>query len=69
MESYRDIIDAWPSRRALAEDLGVDYETVKKWRQRDSIPAAHWPALVKAARRRKVRVTLTLLVDLAADAA
>jgi hypothetical protein len=35
---------------ALAADIRQKYETVKKWRQRNSIPHEHWPALIVAAK-------------------
>ena len=50
--SFRDIIGLWPSPDALATELGAKPETVRKWRQRDSIPAGWWIDIVEAAKER-----------------
>lgn len=44
MRSHAQIIsDAKPD--ALAEALSLSVNTVRAWRQRNSIPAEHWKAL------------------------
>lgn len=50
--SFRDIIGLWPTPDALALELGAKAETVRKWRQRDSIPADWWHPLIKLAKAR-----------------
>jgi DNA-binding transcriptional regulator YhcF (GntR family) len=65
MDSYRDLIDQWPSVKTLASDLAVKPNTASKWRQRDKIPPEHWLGLVKAARKRQIRVDESQLVRLA----
>jgi hypothetical protein len=51
MRTVDDIIALWPSAGALARELGLPYQTVAAWKARGSIPAAHWRALVSAAKR------------------
>ena len=67
MKTFADIIDAWPSQKALAEDRSVRPSLVAVWRHRNSIPPAHWKGLVEDARRRGIPgVTLDLLAAIAA---
>jgi hypothetical protein len=54
MDSFRDIIDRWPSRSALGEEAGASASLVSKWWQRDSIPSEYWIGIVGAAERRGI---------------
>lgn len=67
MDSYRELIDQWPqpSIKTLAGDLAVKPNTASKWRQRDNIPSEHWLDLIRAARKRRIRLDETHLVRLA----
>lgn len=47
-QTFRDIIELWPSPDALAGELGAKAETVRKWRQRESIPAEWWVPVIEA---------------------
>ena len=64
---FTDLIEKWPAeagKSALAtfsDDLGVPYPTAGAWKQRKSIPAEQWPALIEAARKRGLDLTLELL--------
>jgi len=53
--SHADIIRAWPDVWAFADDLGVEFETAKKYRSRSSIPWYHWDVVVGSAKRRKIK--------------
>lgn len=65
MKSIEAILALWPSMAELGRDLGVPYATVAAWKQRGSIPVAHWRGLTDAARSRGLRdVTSELLVEL-----
>jgi hypothetical protein len=54
----RDIINLWPTRAALAEDISAVIATtvssgkVHKWAANQSIPAMYHDAVVRAAHRR-----------------
>ena len=64
---HRSIIDQWPSRAELAKDMGVSYDSTKKWRQRNSIPADYWLKIVRHAIKRDIRgVSFEILDDLKA---
>lgn len=57
--TVRDIIDLWPSRAALAEDITADDDpvtlaTVHKWAQRGSIPSRYHAELLRAATDRAI---------------
>lgn len=53
--SHREIIACWPSLQAYADDIGADYNTAKKHRQRNSIPGHYWGAIVSGAEQRQLR--------------
>lgn len=63
--SHADVIDWWPSAAELARQLGVQPQTVQKWRIRRNIPASYWPALITAAKARKIRLTAAQLMEAA----
>lgn len=72
MQSFQDIIDAFPSRRHLAEKMGVQVEAVQKWRQRNSIPPEYDLRLVDAASAAEISLGLEDIARLrcaSADAA
>lgn len=56
-QSFREIIGLWPSPDALAGELGAKVETVRKWRQRDSIPADWWLSVIEAGKTRGQALT------------
>jgi hypothetical protein len=65
MQNVSELCALWPSDAHLARDLAVPYPTVAAWKQRDSIPAAYWRDLVRAAHRRgRPELTLDVLADL-----
>ncbi len=65
--TVREIIDLWPSRAVLAEDVGtsddpVTLATVHKWAQRNSIPSHYHAPLLRAARLRDIALSASNLV-------
>lgn len=64
--SFREVVDLWSSPDALAQDIGAKVETVRKWRQRDSIPAEWWLAVIAAARKREAVLTAGEMAEMAA---
>ena len=67
MRSFVEVLSLWPSLTVLASDLGLPYGVVKQWRLRNSIPPAHWQAIVAAAQGRGIAgVTVEALAALAA---
>jgi hypothetical protein len=66
MQSFRDIIALWPSPEALADEIGEKGWTVRKWKQRDSIPSGRWLAVIEAAAARGARVTAEEMARIAA---
>jgi hypothetical protein len=51
----------WTKTTDLAADLGVPYTTAAAWKQRRSIPAKHFGALIVAAANRGETLTLEML--------
>lgn len=67
--SFSEMIDKWPTRTALALDLGVTQQAVNAMIIRDSIDGRYWAKMVLSASARGiVGVTLQALA-LAADEA
>lgn len=67
LQSFRSILELWPSREAMAADLpGSTATQVSKWWQRDSIPADWWSALLSTERAVGAGLTAEILTELAA---
>jgi hypothetical protein len=62
-ETFREIIDSWPSKTVLAEALGVSRPVVGMWYVRDYIPDGYWLRLVTVSRRRVKLQNLALLAE------
>ena len=54
MQAFQNIIRRWPSRTALAEDMGVALHVVHHWHHRNSIPAKYDGKLLEAASQRGI---------------
>jgi hypothetical protein len=67
METFADVISRWETAEELGSDLGEVGVTVRAWRNRNSIPASKWAAVVAAAEKRQFAdITLELLARIAA---
>lgn len=65
--TFSEVIDRWPSMTAFAKDIGVPYRRVRSWRQRSSIRATYFQAIVDAAASRGYTdITAAVLLDAAA---
>lgn len=69
VHSISDLIALWPTLADFAHDLGVDYGAAKQMRRRSSISVKHWDKLMRAARRKGVRISADMLVRLHAKVA
>lgn len=54
MQSFAEIIRAWPDDATFADDGGVTTARVAVWKSRDRIPAEHWGWIIQAAERRGI---------------
>jgi hypothetical protein len=66
LATFKSIIELWPSREAMAADIGTGASTVSKWWQRDSVPAEWWSAVLATEKATANLVTAELLTTLAA---
>ena len=66
IKSFREVMSLWPTVSAFASDVGVPMPTAAKWKQRDSVPAPFWAAVLSTRPARKAQVSADLLVELAA---
>lgn len=62
MRTFRELIEQWPDRAAFAEELRIGYEAAAAMYGRSFVHPHHWQRLLKAARRRKIRVSPTDLI-------
>ena len=75
ISTIRDLIDLWPTRAALADDLSrlcpsapASVDQVHKWPRSGAIPARFHYALIQCGQARGFPVTADLLVRLHAPA-
>ena len=66
IRSFRDVIELWETREALAADIGANSSAVSKWWQRDSIPAEWWSPVLSSNVAAKSKIKAEVLVELAA---
>lgn len=66
MEDFRSILVKWPSLETLASDVDATEAAVRKWHQRNTIPADYWVSVELAAKARAIDgVTVNVLAELA----
>jgi len=66
MQTFRDIIDLWPTPDVLATEIGENVWTVRKWKQRGRIPASRWIAVANAARAKGNLITAEQMAKMVA---
>lgn len=62
MHPLIQILSRWPSRKALADDTGVDLYAVHRWFQRASVKGEHDAKLLARASERGIALTADELV-------
>ena len=58
-----DILERWPSRQALADDMGKKLVVVHRWHQRKRIPSKYDARLLDAASERNIPLNWRELMD------
>jgi hypothetical protein len=66
LPSFQSIIDLWPSREAMAAEIGAKPAAVSKWWQRDSVPAEWWSTILATERAVGAGLNAEALTALAA---
>jgi hypothetical protein len=64
--SFAEVIELWPSSRAMSEEIDADASTIRHWKMRDSIPAEYWVRVITAARKRGAKVDAADFAEFAA---
>lgn len=59
--THREIIDSFGPIRQLAKKMGLDYEMVRAWRNRNMIPGPYWALLVDTFREQRIYLTFEQL--------
>lgn len=62
-QAILDILNRWPSRRAMAADVGKDIIVIHRWFQRESIPPEYDATLIDAAAQRGIDLGERELMD------
>lgn len=62
--SIKMLLKCWPTRKALADDIGVSKDRVDKWAQTESIPARYHAGVIRSALGRGFVVSAEDLVRL-----
>jgi hypothetical protein len=68
LASFRTVIELWPTADAMAAEIGAGTAAVRKWSQRDRIPAEWWNAVLATPRVKQARITAEIMAKLAARA-
>lgn len=63
------ILDRWPSRRAIADDMNRALVVVHRWFSRLSVPAEYDAPLIRAAKKRGINLTAMELASARDNAA
>jgi len=66
MSSFREVMALWSSTDALASDVGAPVTAVRKWWQRERIPAEWWASVLSTNTAESHGITADLLAQLAA---
>lgn len=61
MHALSDIFGIWSSLAEFAREIDFPYQTVAKWSQRGRIPPEAWSAVVAAASKKRVVLTISVL--------
>lgn len=64
ISTVKQLIDLWPTRKVLADEIGTSKERVDKWAQSGSIPARFHAAVLRAAGLRAFPVSAEDIVRL-----
>ena len=67
--SFADVVAKWPTVAEMSRDMQLEYDTIRKWKERDNIPATNWFELLRAAKRRKIALSAEDLILLARNGA
>lgn len=62
--TVKSLIDEWPTRRALAEDVGVSADRVHKWAASNAIPASFHAIVIKKGVDRGICIDAETMVRL-----
>jgi hypothetical protein len=61
--NHTKIIELWDSPQDLAEEINVKYNTLMRWKYRNSIPSEYWTDIVRVAKEEDLPVTYRLLAE------
>ena len=61
-QNFEELLNLWESPKALSDDIAIPYVSAQMMKFRSSVAVRHWPAIIEAARRRGVPLTMDDLV-------
>lgn len=66
LTTFRSVIELWPSRDAMASDIGAGASAVSKWWQRDNIPVEWWSPILATERAVHAGISALMMTTWAA---
>lgn len=64
IQTIKALIDLWPSRKILADEIGTTVDRVHKWAQHGAIPARFHAVIIRVGAQRGFRITAENMVAL-----
>ena len=64
LDCIKNLIDMWPSRRVLADEVGVNTDRVHKWALNNAIPAGFHARVIERGVARGFPIDADLIVQL-----
>ena len=64
IKSFRDLVELWPTREALAAEVGAHPSAVSKWWQRDNVPPEWWALILASEVAIRARLRADDLIDI-----
>ena len=53
-KDFLELINQWPNISAFAADLGCEYQTARKMKERNSIAPIHWKKLIAVSKKQGI---------------
>jgi hypothetical protein len=63
--TFAELLDNWPTPKALSADLDVPYINAQQMKRRRSVDVAHWPRLIDLLAAKGIALTNDDLVAMA----
>lgn len=66
VSNFREVVGLWKNFNALATEIGANREAVRKWSERNTIPAEWWAPILRTKKARWEGLSADLFAEFAA---